>query len=569
MYRDPPLPFPRTVILFPEAARGLWLKALQRPEVELRCRAAETIARAHRRRMKGLETTIDPLIAALDQKDQHPTVRAAVVQALITLEARQASPSLLEQVKSGSIALHELVEPALARWDYRPARAVWLKRLDDPAAGHRSLILAIRALGAVREERAADRLRGLVLAGVKGASGKGAPAPAPDVLHPSVRLEAARALGLLRDSGLEGDAKVLAADPSAHGLVGRLAAVALLSRHRSEGAVRLLQRLARDPEPAVAARAAGRLLEIDPRLLVPALEGLLASPDAAVRLAGVEVLQREPSGEHIRLLGDRLGDAHPDVRDRARRSLQELAAKKELRERVLAEAARVLEGNEWQGLEQAAILVTELDHKPAAPSLLRLLTSRRPEVSLTAAWGLRKLAVPETLPAVLSYVAARLKDLRRGSPAPHPLDFQLSQLNQFLGQQKFRTADETLRGFVPRMGKVEAPEARASAIWALGLFHDGKAVPSLATALEQRLKDATSIPPEDIPVRRMSAITLGRMNAKAALPSLRKFYRGPGLSDDPVSNACCWASARITGEAMPAPTTRRLMERDWFLAPRE
>src|SRR5205823_1102843 len=120
--------------------------ALDRPEVEMRLRAAQAIGLAHRRGMKGLESTVAPLVKALDEPTQHPTVRIAAAQTLIALDARQAAPSLLTHARDGDAELREVVEPALARWDHRPARAIWLARLDAPASPTRSLVLAIRAL---------------------------------------------------------------------------------------------------------------------------------------------------------------------------------------------------------------------------------------------------------------------------------------------------------------------------------------------------------------------------------------------------------------------------------------
>ncbi|HZY88655.1 MAG TPA: HEAT repeat domain-containing protein, partial [Gemmataceae bacterium] len=477
MYRDPDLPAPPVVTVFPKRAKELWLKALQRPEAEMRFRAADAIALAHRRGMKGMETTVAPLVAVLDRPDQHPTVRLAAARALVTLEAREAAPSLFKQAQAGDVPLREAVEPALARWDYRPARAMWLERLRDPATPHRALVLAVRGLGAVRETEAADRLREMVLSGRT---------PGP------VRLEAARALGAVRGEGLEADAERLAAD----GLVARLAAAALLQRHQGEAAVRLLRQLARDPEPAVAALAAGRLLEIDPKLVLPVLEHLLASRDAKVRSLGVEALRRLPAEKHVRPLADRLDDAHPEVRVNARRALHEFAAKKELRATVIAEAVRTLAGRQWRALEQAAILLTQLDHKPAAGRLLALLTFDRPEVFVTAAWGLRKLAVPVTLPAVLAYVDGESKRRLTGQDLPNRrgvsgamIDHQLSQLNQFLGRQKYGPADAVLRRFIPHIGDRLGAESRTAAVWALGLLHEGKGDSGLAGPLQERLKD--------------------------------------------------------------------------------
>src|SRR5262249_37226283 len=174
-------------------------------------------------------------------------------------------------------------------------------------------------------------------------------------------------------------------------------------------------------------------------------------------------------------------DPHPDVRIKARRALQALAGKMELRDRILEEAMRVLGGKQWQGLEQAAILLTLLDHKPAAIRFVTLLEFERPEVFVTVAWGLRRLAVTDTLPAALRYSQDELKRQLTGPELPgrtglrlEYFDNQLSQLNQFLGQQKYLRADTVLRDFVPKRPGVVGAESRAAAVWALGLFHDGQ-----------------------------------------------------------------------------------------------
>jgi HEAT repeat protein len=558
MYRDPDLPVPAVVLVFPEETKNLWLRALEGPEAELRCRAAEAIVLARRRGVGGLETTVGPLRAALDRPDQHPTVRLAVAHALVALDAREAADSLFREEQAGGSDLRNLVEPALARWDYKPARAAWLERLRDPATSPASLAPAIRSLETVREEQAADRLRELAL---------GSHVAGP------VRVAAAHALGGLRADGLEDDAGRLAGDASPHGVPARLAAIALLGRQRGDRAVGLLRRLTRDPEPAVVAAAVARLLEIEPALLVPGLGDLLASTDARVRSLGVEVLQRQPTGEHVRLLGDRLDDPDPDVRVRARGALEELAGNAGLREDVLATATRVLGGRPWRGLEQAALLAARLDHKPAAGRLVELLTSDRPEVLVTAAWALRRLDVPDTLPGVQAYVEAELGRVLGHTRLPgrkdvpgEIIDHQLSQLNQFLGRRKYAPADGVLRRFIPKAPE-PGHESRSAAVWALGRIHEGKPVPDLAGAFEARLNDVTSIPPEDSRVRWQSAVALGRLTARDALPSLRRFNPSGEPSSEPVSNACGWGIAQITGEAMPAPRPIRKAALDWFLHP--
>src|SRR5439155_22139904 len=162
-----------------------------------------------------------------------------------------------------------------------------------------------------------------------------------------------------------------------------------------------------DSEPAVAAIAAGRLLELDADHLVPAVEHLVASSDPTLRSFAIEVLFQRPTATHLCLLADRLDDPHMDVRGKARQHLHELAIKQARREPVIAEATRMLATRQWRGLEQAAILLTQLDHKPAAKRFVSLLTFDRPEVYVAAAWGLRKLAIPETLPDVTKHVSMK------------------------------------------------------------------------------------------------------------------------------------------------------------------
>src|SRR6516162_4578201 len=80
---DPDIPSARVVKVFPERLTALWLQALERPGNDLKCQAAATIALAHKRGMPGLEKCVPHLVRALDQPEQHPTVRLSAAQALI------------------------------------------------------------------------------------------------------------------------------------------------------------------------------------------------------------------------------------------------------------------------------------------------------------------------------------------------------------------------------------------------------------------------------------------------------------------------------------------------------
>jgi HEAT repeat protein len=562
MYRDPVVPVSRIEEVWSSKSINLWLRALERPETDMKRQAADDIVLAHKRGVKGLDKTVAGLRAALDRPEQHPVVRLAVARALLALDVRAAAASLWQHAKSDGGDLADLVEPVLARWGHRPARTVWLERLRNPAARTRELVLAIGCLETVGEERAVERLRELVLS---------PRTPAP------VRLQAARALGAIRKTGLEKDAQTLAADATTRGITSRLAAAALVRWHTSQDAVALQQRLTGDREPAVTTAAAAPLVAKDPKLVLASLDHLLGSPDAGVRLLGVEVLFRLPDERHVGLLGRRLDDFDPDVRLKARQSLRTLAGKKELRQPVLDTTVEALAEKSWRGQEQSAILLAQLDHKPAAQRLVELLSSPRPEVFVAAAWGLRNLSVRDTLPAVVDYVRDELerqmsRDHRPGREKVLTgwIDNQLAQLNQFLGQQKYAPADSVLRKFVPKITNPMIAEARAGAIWALGKILEGKTDAGLATALTERLNDIRSIPPEAGQVRWMAAVTLARIKATESLPSLRMNSPGEELSVNVVPNACSWAVAQLTGQKMPpARTIRREVSSGWTLMSRE
>jgi HEAT repeat protein len=288
----------------------------------------------------------------------------------------------------------------------------------------------------------------------------------------------------------------------------------------------------------------------------------------------------------LQLLSKRLDDVHLDVRRKARRLLLELAGDQKWHKQVVEDASAIMQGESWRGLEQATILLVQLDQKQVAGRLVELLQSNRTEVKVSAAWGLRKLDVPETLPGLVRYIEEEIKprpvvkapraqtsdqpavkaSTSEAPPSVDIRDYTNSQLLQLLGQQKYRPAEALLRRFIPKSAFASLPESRAAAIWALGMIHEGKIDDALAAALEERLMDSRR-PPEDFRVRWMSAIALGRMKAKNSLESLRSQCPFFKPSSSPISNACGWAIEQITGEKMPPPETLIRYRSDWFLIP--
>jgi HEAT repeat protein len=554
LYTDPDIPVARVVKVFPKRLTALWLQALERPENDLKCQAAAAIVLAHRRGMSGLEATVTPLLRALDQPEQHPTVRLAAAQALITLEAREAAASLFEHARTDGIEMRNLVEPALARWDYGPARAVWLERLNQSGLPGRGWVVALQALGAVREPRAVPRLRELALS------------PSTD---PIIRLEAARALGAIQTTGSEKEAERLAAEKTLPGSAAQLAAVSLLRLHRGDAAALVLQRLAVEAESAAAAVALEALLDDDAHRVLPLMPRLAGSSDATVRTRAVEAHRRCPMAAHIPLVAELLDDPHPQVRVSARKALLEVARGAEHGDAVRREATRLLATERWRALEQATILLALLDHKAAASRFVELLRFERPEVFVAAAWGLRKLAVPETLPEQLREVERRWQQSLKPDPNdPRPMiDLQVAQLAQSLGRARYAPAAQPLARFVPKQWNV-GPQSRASAVWALGLIHQKSPLARLVEEMIGRLTDESVIMAEDLGVRSMCAVALGRMKSEEAVDSLRKYYPKK-LSTERFPNACGWALEQITGEKLPQSGTAEVVQKGWFLEPRE
>ena len=555
MYLDPRIEPPGVVAAFSSKLKPLWLQALARPEADLQRQAAESIAKAHQLGMPGLADTAGPLMETLAAPDQHPVVRLAVARTLIVLEARQAASLLFEQLKLGPFDMAQLVEPALADWDYRPIRNVWLWRLEDPQAPKRSLILAIQGLGTVGGEEAKPLLRAFVNSSNAAAE---------------VRLAAARALGGMGAGPYEDDVRSLGADKSRKNIGSRLAAVWLLTGNRGKAARALLAEMALDPEPAVSALAAARLLDVDAQKAIQIAGRWIVNADPGVRRCGVLALAAESTPDAVARLGSMLDDPHPDVRGCARDLLFELSRDPELGEAVRRAAMDMLASERWRGLEQALLLVGALDHEPAADRLLELLDFQRPEVFVTAAWALRRLAIPATLGPMFEKV--QLETYRKDSPATNGtrprrsiimLDMQASQLIQAFGQMRYAPSESLLRKCVPRGGDGIGDESRAAAIWVLGYFHEADPAPDLARQFLDRATDFGGLtePPEDERVRNMSKISLGRMKATSALSTLRSMMYEAGDSH------CHWAVEQITGETLPPCPPPERPQRGWFLEP--
>lgn len=557
MEKDPeanPLP---TVMVFSPKALPLWLEALARPEAEMQRMAAETIAEAHPLDLPDIEKSKPGLIKIVSADATNSLARFSAARALIVMEAKDAAAELFEASKKHGADLRQLIEPALAKWNFEPARNVWQKRLTTNGTRLRDLILAIRCAREAGDESCVESLLAI----------------AHDPFRPvSARLESAKSAGALKSSGLEEHAQRFTKAASAS-IFDRLCAVALLDRHRSEAANSAMSQLARDSEPSVAAAALVSLNANDPNLVVPLAEQAMQSGDANVRREGVAAFNAKPTPERVTAMARLLDDPHPGVRATVRENLFRLARVAEFDAPIRLAATNVLAGDGWRGQEQATLLLAALDHKPVALRFVELLESPRDEVMVSAAWGLRCLAVPETLPAILDK-AARQTEIRKNPPAPPKpglspmLDSQVALLFETMGQMKYAPAEGLLRRYVPK-DLILGEMSRSAAIWSLGHLHANQPDEELAKQLFGRLTEpASAEPPELDRVREMSLVSLARMKSRTQWEPSRQFLAPRGDAGR-MYLLLRWGTQQMTGEILPEPKPTIETRTGWFLEPIE
>jgi len=551
MFGDPRIELPPDDYRFREGTLALWLAALESPEGDLRQQAQRTFAWAHEQGMTGIQAAIEPLTQNLVGHERL-VVRLTAAQALVAIDARQAAQALFDRAQTDGLDMAQLVEPALGRWEFSPLIDIWRGRLADERTSRQRRLLAIRGLGDLRDDAAAEDLLRIADAASQPAD---------------LRLAAATALGRIRRSGLEAASRRLFSRQPPTSLADRLGAVRLLRSHDSPEAQSLLVEMADDEEHAVVAGALERLLELDPPRIVPLAEPALAQRDVNVRRLVARALFACPSADNIRLLAGLLADPNPSLRDDVRKFLEQLAQSADWRSDVVGQAERLLSDTRWTALEQCVVLLATLGVDATSERMVELLSHPRPEVYVAAAWGLRRLGAERMLASVLETARQRNEnraELLLGEAGQPDVDQQLAHLFEFFGQKKYQAAEGLLREFIEK--DMTIPYARSAAIWALGLLHEDQPQAELVQALRQRLEDTNLPLPEHYWVRRFSAITLGRMKAAAALPTLEMFNEPRG-SQTTIGYACAWSIERITGRPMPPPATPVKYRSGFFLEP--
>ena len=559
---------------FSEKLKPLWVEALKHPEIELKRQAAYAIARAHREGMQGLQETAEVLLNVLRDESVHPIIELAVVQALIELDARESAPLLMDCVHSSNLELTAIIEPVLAQWDHKPMRAVWHKRLASKRTPRPLLVLAIEGLATAGDVTAAEALKKMAI----------------DVkTPPDLRLKTARATGRLQQESLEKTVQSLLGDGTSTSVLDRLVAVLLLRHHSGTVTQERLLSLAVDPEGAVGALALERLKELDTSLVTDINDRLAASPDARVRKLVAECLLGQATVDSVALLGVLLDDPIPEIRIFAGDALAQLFNDARLRDSVRKTAVHMLDSDRPLGLEQAALVVGQIDHEPAWNRLLELLTHAEPKVNIAAAWALRRVEVLETGTPMFDFVQRQTVETRTlddklwetwNQLPPPVIDFEglralytvMEHLTQALASLRYKEADLFLRRYLPtpplrNLGDPPAVAAefqtrlRATVIGTLGHLYEDEPPPK---ELKDRVLGILSGAPDPPSVRAAAAIALARMKAVDAIPVLRS-QRGDLPPHKMVGAACCRALERLVGEPFPPAILRHTYRVGWFL----
>lgn len=546
---DPNLTPPEKVKVFSPHFKPLWGEALGRPEQDYQRIAAETIAQAHLFGFPGMTEFRPRLVEILREEKANPVTRFAAARTLITLDSRAAATELFEVSQKHSADLRQLVEPVLANWKYQPLVEVWRARLSSKTARHRDLMLAINGSARIGDQEAVPLLEKIALDPLRTAA---------------ARLEAAEAAGQLRDSGLDTDAAKLLANAKAT-QVDRICAVRLLARHSSESARTSLLKLAVDPQPAVAAAALGKLLELNPDLVIPLAEQSMQNADPIVRQRGAAAYAARPNPERAVYLVRLLDDPHPQVRGGVREDIYKLTKTPELDAVLRPAIMKMLLADGWRGQEQSILLFGALDHEPAAKRFVELLEVERDEVNVSAAWGLRKLAVADTLPAILDKAQRQTEARKNLKVGDNDLDRQVAHLFEAMGLMKYSPGEPLMRVHVPKSFEYGA-YSRPAAVWALGYLYENQPNEELAKLLTERMEDVASIPPEAILVQMMSTVSLGRMMAKSQIEAIRKMLKYPTDPTD-VNMSRRWALTKLTGEKLPDLVPHEFSKTNWFLVP--
>ncbi len=534
----------------------LWHVALQQNIPEVITSTCVAIDAGIKNKVPDLHALLPSLEHLAVSKTLPLTVRMSVVRALVEISDQHTQAILVHLDSAQPSAFAQIVDPLLAKWHTVSMRNIWIARVKNPSAELQVKVSAAKALGA-----AGDHQANAVLKNVVQNAGE------PLVL----RFAAAQSLAKLRASGVAALSKSML-KTQGHSVPQRLLICSMLAGSKTALQRKMLLGFAGDSNSAVAAIAWRALIKTDVHALQALASHMSGNADPTIRLLVAKAWRRIGGNKSIDGLGTTLNDQRRPVRWYARDALIFLGSHGQSRMKVIDTCRVIIHGSDPRAIRQACLVLGKLDDKASANDFVSLLSNKSPAVRLGAVVALRRVSIARTLPAVLKFAQSTAKNSQFASANLNKPGYavqlnednlQLSQAFEFFGLTHYAPALSVMIPCIPK----HAPygiEARQAAIWAIGMIDNGQNHPKLARELAGRLDDMEMPIPEFEQVREMSAITLGRIHAKARLTDLNASYTAGDIG--PLSLACRWAIGKITGKLPPLPHATTLFQAG-FLVP--
>lgn len=556
MYFDPEFQPTEVEVVFRPGLRELWLQALAQDEVEMQVQAADAFRRAYQNGYRDVEGVPEVLLQLFAKPQLDRLARIAVARALVELDVQEAAPLFAEHANKAMLDLALVLEPAIADWQNESLVEQWLERIKDPYVFPERFTLASSGLAKLQIKEAEPILLKIVLD--KKTSAKR-------------RLASARALSKLAPNGYVETAAELYAEGDTS-ILERLLAVQLIAETDSSSGRQLQFELSHDPDPAIARVALEPLWSNDPERLLGSGAQYAKHSGPLVRLQAVDILAEtqlaQNQWEPIEELFHLLNDPHPEVRIAARERVTQLIEEDRFVDQIWEVVdQRLSQGpapERWRANEQLLLLVGNHDRKSMVQLATAYLNDERHETAITAAWCLQTLNVPDLAEAALQF-CQRVFDETRGTGVSLTEEQQLSQLFQFLGQQRYQDADPLLRKFIPKDYSLGL-YSRAAAIWALGHIHEEDLDEELNDRLAERMVDTNSVVPEIPLVRFMSCNAIGRSRDERHEDKLRTILKVNTI-DSFEGQQAAWALNRLFGDPIPGIGKRRINFGVWFVEP--
>ena len=180
-----------------------------------------------------------------------------------------------------------------------------------------------------------------------------------------------------------------------------------------------------------------------------------------------------------------------------------------------------------------------------------------------SAWGLRKIADPESIPAIVDKIR-RQTEVRKTNQSAE-IDLQVAHLFEACARMLAKEAEPEMLVYVPK-NLMNGERSRCCAIWALGWLYAGKPDRSIGRQLIERVNDNSMPPVENLLVKRICIVSLGRMKAVDYAAEFRQKL-GKKPSNDTYSLTLQWALTQMTGEEFPDVPPELAGIGGWFLDP--